>query len=185
MIFRRGLFFGGQGPSASTRFVMQHVHGWIAGARLIMHLDLHTGLGAYGTHKLLVDDRISASDRRLLAEWFGAAVEEGRPEGTSYRARGSLPGWCRTLNTDGRNYLHACAEFGTFGNLRVLAGLRAENQAFHWTSPGDPRRERAALRLRELFCPSSPAWRTRVVADGLSLVARALDGLGREFERRR
>ncbi len=66
--FPKGLFFGGRGPSASARFVMRHVHGWIAGARLIMHLDLHTGLGPHATHKLLVDDRISARDRNLLAE---------------------------------------------------------------------------------------------------------------------
>lgn len=176
--FPKGLFFGGHGPSASTRFVTEHVPRWIAGARLVMHLDLHTGLGPYATHKLLVDDRIDAQDRHQLVQWFGAdAIEEGRPEGTSYRVRGSFPGWCRTLNTDNRRYLHACAEFGTFGNLRVLAGLRAENQAHHWTNPGDARRTREARRLQELFSPSSPAWRRRVIADGMTLVARALDGL--------
>ncbi len=49
-------------------------------------------------------------------------------------------------------YLFACAEFGTFGPVKVLAGLRAENQAHHWGNSESESTHRAKIRLKELFC---------------------------------
>jgi hypothetical protein len=179
--FPRGLFFGGREPSVTARFVDRHLPSWIEGARLVVHLDLHTGLGPFGSHKLLVDDELPIEDRRRLASWFGSeGVEAGRPERTSYRARGSFARWCAPLTTAGRRYIHACAEFGTYGNLPMLSALRAENQAHHWTAADDLRRALTKRRLREVFIPPSPAWRSRVLADGVALVLRAFDGLSGE-----
>ena len=52
-------------------------------------------------------------------------------------------------------YLFACAEFGTFGPVKVLAGLRAENQAHHWGNSESESTHRAKIRLKELFCRMS------------------------------
>jgi len=41
------------------------------------------------------------------------------------------------------------AEFGTFGNIPMLAGLRAENRAVHWGKPGEKYAERAKARLSD------------------------------------
>ena len=49
------------------------------------------------------------------------------------------------------DYLFACAEFGTYGPLRILAGLRAENQAHHWAPPTAASTVWAKQRLKELF----------------------------------
>jgi hypothetical protein len=179
--FPKGLFFGGREPSVTTRFVDGHLPSLVEGARLVLHLDLHTGLGSSASHKLLVDDELPREDRERLVSWFGPeAVEAGRPEGTSYRARGSFARWCAPLTTAGRRYIHACAEFGTYGNLAMLSALRAENQAHHWTAADDPRRARTRARLRNVFIPRSSAWRSRVLADGVKLVDQAFDGLSRE-----
>jgi hypothetical protein len=75
------------------------------------------------------------------------------------------------------DYSFAFVEFGTYGDLAVLAGLRAENQAHHWGRPGDPETVRARARLREVFCPESPAWRSRAVVAGLDIVERSVGGL--------
>ena len=59
----------------------------------------------------------------------------------------------------------------------MLAGLRAENRAFHWGKPGDRFSERARARFRNLFVPPSPDWRERVLTQGVGLVMRAASGL--------
>ena len=175
--FPNGLFYGGAEPSATHRVVAEQLAGWAGGATLVLHLDLHTGLGRWGRGKLLLDYSLSKVERARLAEWFGAgAIEDGDPRGVAYRACGSLGPWVVSRRV-APVYLFAFAEFGTYGNLRVLAGLRAENQAHHWAAPDAPGTTRAKARLRELFCPADSAWRARALAGGVSLVRRAVDGL--------
>ncbi len=175
--FPAGLFFGGSGPSCTRRILQQHMRSWIGGATSVVHLDLHTGLGAWGTYRLLTDDTPSPEQRNWIARTFGpGAHEEGDSRGVAYQARGSLGRWCRAQNF-APEYLLAYAEFGTYGNLRALAGLRAENQAHHWGRAQDRGTLRAKARLQELFCPASSEWRTRALAQGTELVEKAIGGM--------
>ena len=181
--FPKGLFFGGRGPSRSKEIVQRHLKSWIGSARTVVHLDFHTGLGACGACKLLIDYPLSATQRVRLTRWFGAeAYEENDPRKTAYQPRGSFGQWC-VAQDYAPTYIFAFAEFGTYGTIRVLAGLRAENQAHHWGRPEDPGTARAKKRLRELFCPASRAWRARVVAQSVDVVDRAVSGLLKEATR--
>ena len=177
--FPRGLFFGGSKPSRTHAILRQHLGSWVGQAEHVVHLDLHTGLGASGIGKLLVDYPLDAGQHAQLNRWFGAEViEEVSEHGDGYRARGSFGPWC-VAQQCAPDYLFAFAEFGTYGPLAVLAGLRRENQAHHWGRPDQPGTIQAKVRLRELFCPASPTWRSRGLANGLVLVDRAIAGLGR------
>ena len=170
--FPRGLIFGGSAPSESHRVIAAHLPRWLGGARRVVHLDFHTGLGAWGRWKLLIDAPLSAAQRGWLAERYGAdGFEDEGPAGMSYRARGGFGEWCATGGF-AADYLFACAEFGTFGPIRMLAGVRAENRAWHH---GD-RADRWRAELGELFCPADPAWRAAVLAGGLDVVDRAVCG---------
>lgn len=174
--FPQGLFFGGMGPSVTFRIVSEQLPSWLGHAETVVHLDIHTGLGARGTHKLLVDYPLGPSERDRLTRWFGANVfHEKSPGRVAYQARGSFGPWLMTRRF-APDYAFAFAEFGTYPDLPVLAGLRAENQVHHWGGDAEPV-SRAKARLRELFCPASQAWRARTLADGLDLVERALKGL--------
>ena len=129
-------------------------------------------------HKLLVDETLPPADLDWLQRTFGpTTVEIGRPDRTSYTARGHMGHWTARFTDGSRRYLYACAEFGTYGNVPMLAALRAENQAHHWTRPGDRRLNAAKARLRRMFCPASPAWRRRVLESGLQLVRRGAAAL--------
>ena len=175
--FPRGLFFGGAGPSRTHRLLAENLGRWLPGARSVVHLDFHTGLGAWGSWKLLIDYPLRDEQRAWLTEWFGVdSFEACDTAGIAFDARGGLGLWCvnRGLAPD---YLFACAEFGTYGPVTVLAGLRAENQAHHWGAPTDPATERAKRRLVELFCPADEGWRERVIARSVDLINRALSGL--------
>jgi hypothetical protein len=180
--YPRGLFYGGERPSHLKEILSAHFDEWLGESRRVMHLDVHTGLGDRATCKLLVDYPLTEAQHRQLSEWFGPhSFEAVRAGGVAYPVRGSLGQWCVSHNR-GRDYLYAGAEFGTYNPLRVLAGLRAENQAHHWCRPEDASTERAKQRLVELFCPRSELWRTRVLARGRQLVEQAIRGLSGERE---
>ncbi len=178
--YPQGVFYGGDGPSQTTQILQQHLRFWIGSAKSVVHLDFHTGLGDWGTCKLLIDHSLTPAERQRLDQWFGAeAYEEHGSDGVAYRSSGSFGQWCRGQDFV-PDYVYACAEFGTYGSTRVLAGLRAENQAHHWADPHDPRVALAKANLRELFCPASPSWRSRVLEESRELVDRAITGLQRE-----
>ena len=154
----------------------------MAGAADVVHLDLHTGLGGRGDGRLLIDYTLTGRQRDRLTRWFGAkAFSTPDSSRTAYTARGGLGRWCVSQRPrPAGEYLFAYAEFGTFAGARVLAGLRAENQAHHWGRPLDPGTIRAKAALRELFCPADRAWRSKAIARSLDLISRAADGLAGE-----
>jgi hypothetical protein len=123
----------------------------------VVHFDLHTGLGKRGTGKLLLDSPLTAVQQSWIDEYLGAdAYEVCNSTGVAYRARGGFGPWC-IAHAGVQDYLQACAEFGTYSPLRVLAGLRAENREHHWGTPGSTSYVRAKDRLRELFDPGFEA----------------------------
>lgn len=172
-----GLFFGGAGPSRMQQLLHQHMPRWLRGSKSVVHLDFHTGLGPYGTCKLLIDYPLNELQRSRLADWFGAdSFEASDSSGIAYDARGGFGRWC-VSNGLAPDYLFACAEFGTYGPVKVLAGLRAENQAHHWGTPEAASTVLAKARLKELFCPSSEAWQSQVIERSMALIDRAQQGL--------
>lgn len=175
--YPRGLFFGGKGPSQMHEILRNNFPRWLQGSCDVVHFDFHTGLGASGVGKLLIDYPLSDQQRSSLTEWFGAdSFEAQDSDDINYSARGGLGQWCvaRDLAPD---YLFACAEFGTYGPVQVLSGLQAENQAHHWGQKTGTSTDRAKRRLRELFCPAAAAWRSNVLKYSFHLVNRALQGL--------
>lgn len=175
--FPRGLFFGGHGPSRTQQILGENMPRWLRGSKSVVHLDFHTGLGRRGACKLLIDYPLNQNQRGLLTDWFGTdSFEACDSTGISYDARGGFGRWCVSRGL-APNYLFGCAEFGTYGSVQVLSGLRAENQAHHWGAPRSLSTIRAKQRLAELFCPASNKWRSQAVDKGMELVGRALNGL--------
>lgn len=175
--FPEGLFFGGKEPCPTQRLLELKLPGWVEGAEQIVHLDFHTGLGGYGTWKLLLDMPLTDGQRAWLVERFGEGTfAEPAGAGSEYVTRGSIGRWLvqRKLAA---NYLYACAEFGTYAPLRMLSALRSENQIHRWRKPDAPATKRAKSALLEAFCPASPTWRNRALTGGLDLVERAAAGL--------
>lgn len=175
--FPKGLFFGGQAPVQTHRLLHGHLDRWLEGATRVVHLDLHSGLGPSGTCKLLMDAPLSDAHRTWLAECFGgASFAVGESSDIAYASRGGLGRWCADRSDD-RDYLYACAEFGTCPAREAVLALRRENQAHHWGEPGEESTRQAKQRLLEVFCPTDAAWRSQVVAIGVDLVRRAVGGL--------
>ena len=173
------LFFGGKEPSATQVLLLEHLHNWVQGAEQIVHLDFHTGLGPWATHKLLIEEPADSPGAQSLSAIYGKQLVCSPYDNKSaYHTRGGIGSWCKH-HLGNRRYSYACAEFGTYGPLKVLAGLRKENQAYWYTPPDSAARRVAADRLQELFCPASCEWRARVLSDGVKLVTQALTTLAK------
>jgi hypothetical protein len=172
--FPLGLFFGGHEPSLVRLLLEAEMPRWIGSAEHIIHLDFHTGLGGWGNLALLLEETVTRDRYRWLADRFGEACVEWSGEGIAYPTRGGLGTWCQSAFAD-RTYDFLCAEFGTYPGTRVLAALRAENQAHHWSESDSPTTQRAKRRLVEAFAPADPGWRASTLAQSLKLVRRAFE----------
>ncbi len=171
--FPHGLFYGGQQPTATQRFLAQRIPAITAGAECVVHIDYHTGLGRRGQYAILCDEPLNPADRELLSQAFGREkLSEPDSEDLEYAVRGSIGRWCH--HVAGGRYLTAGPEYGTYPPLTMLAGLREDNAARRYLPYGHPRREKARARLRELFCPASPQWRRWAVRSGTDHIHRML-----------
>jgi hypothetical protein len=162
------LFFGGRGPAATHRLLEEQMPRWLEGAEAATHLDFHTGLGAWATYKLLLDESPG-----WWVEHYGRDVVEGMESHTTgYRTRGDWGQWCQAMFPE-RRYHFATAEFGTHPVLHVVRALVNENRAYQ-AGKFDPRYDWTRRDMVEAFAPASPAWRAAVLRQAVALVERTL-----------
>ena len=178
--YPQGLFFGGHGPAESTRIVQDHFAGLIGPASDVVHLDLHSGLGRRARYKLLLVEPASSPALAWYREHFdGERVEPiAAPDGTFYAATGTIGSWL-VQHLRGRNYRFLAAEFGTCPMVRILGALRSENRAHFYGTPGDRPYESAKAEIAECFCPKSPSWRRKVLAQGLQIIRTCVAAVSR------
>lgn len=166
-----GLFYGGNGPEETTRFVMERLPKLTEDADLTVHLDFHTGLGAFGDYKLLLIEPRHGPRGRWAAEKFGDEFIEGLDERIAFVANGTMAGW---LQERDKSYHCITVEFGTYPGIRVLGALRAENRAHFFAKPGTKSYEWAKRQILEAFVPASPRWRQMVIEKSLALIVRSM-----------
>lgn len=172
--FPEGLFFGGKAPSQSQAILHGRMHELLGSPERVIHIDLHTGLGPWGSYKLGVD--MPSTDARVaqLGREFGAHRVTGYdPSGVLYEIQGGLGPWLEE-RFPRTQYDTLLAEFGTYPSPIVLAAMRTENRAHHYARDNKPLMWRAKLQLLEVFCPHSPAWRREVAQKGIRIFERAL-----------
>ncbi len=178
--FPYGLYYGGDRPSPLSLLLASQLGSWLGNAQHVIHLDVHTGLGAWANYKLLFDHPMSDALYARMRQYFGKDALEPREAMNDSVWSGGLGHYCQTLAAE-RDYVCAVAEFGTYPGIQVLAGMRAENQSYFWLQGSDVKaeikREKTKQRLVELFCPTSPSWRKQTLTQGLRLIAQALAGL--------
>ena len=179
--FPQGLFFFFHEPIELVHILDRYLPQWLDNVPSVFHLDFHTGLGPWATYKLLLDSVVTESRLEWLRTHFRTSGIEDLDENTTthdiaYHPRGSLGKWCQAKMAQ-CDYLFLGAEFGTYGAVKVAAGLRAENQAHHWGQSQTESTKRAKQHLQELFCPASPTWQQRTLGQGIDLVMKAVRAL--------
>lgn len=176
--YPQGLFFGGHSRCQSTQVICENCDQWIGQSKQIMHLDFHSGLGRNGAYKLLLAESADSEHFSWYTEQFGADHVEplDTPEGTAYKVSGLMGDWLQR-HFASREYRFMGAEVGTYGAIRILKALRAENRAHHYCEPDSEIYKLTKAELLECFCPSDPSWQARVVRSGLAIIDRAADAI--------
>ena len=169
--FPKGIFFGGKGVEEGPRLYQGFLAQRLQGVRQIVWIDVHTGLGKSGEDSLLVQN---ADFERLKTE-FGERVRPLSPSrGPAYAVRGAMESLLPWVAPQAKSSF-LTQEFGTYGNVRVLGALRAENRWHHY---GKGHIDHPSKRdLKEAFFPNSEAWKQRILARGKNLFEQALSAL--------
>lgn len=171
--FSNGLFFGGSAPAQTQRILAAHFRSWLGKAQQVIHLDLHSGLGKWGTYQLFAEMNRDTPRYQWLSEHFEhlVALDSGD---LVYQSRGTLGQWCKNEFGD-LSYDFLLAEFGTYPILRVLKALRAENRAHWWGKVDDKSYAWAKQELLEAFVPRNSQWRQTTLNLGVDLCLAAID----------
>jgi hypothetical protein len=166
--FPNGLFFGGkqmeEGLCRYRSFLIER----LGSVEKAIVIDVHTGLGRFAEHLLLVDSR----DYAPLRDLFGTRVTALEPDrGAAYRVEGGLESMIFSVFTKTRPCFIG-QEFGTYSSMSVLHALREENR---WHRFGNGALDHPAKRnLKRVFCPDSELWRAAVLKQGRELLDRAV-----------
>ncbi len=175
----RGIYYGGQALEPQLAALAPLLAAILEPYALSMGIDLHTGYGARGKLHVFLDPPENPRLRQALQAVFAGHPIDWGDAKDFYTVTGDVAGWIGKLRKSGA-HLPAVFEFGTLDSQTTLGAVKSlhntvlENQgAQHgWANPES---EARILRdYREMFNPSSPAWRTQVIHDSRALFTQVL-----------
>ena len=180
--YPENLFYGGTGPSWSRLTVERIAHDYLDRATKLIFLDIHSGLGNYGTVGLLSVELGTSEKFKVLQKIFGSLVKSTHdPQSDAANANGNIiRGYSEQLADT--MFLGVGVEFGTYQQARVQDALRADTWLHHTKRFKElPRylNQEIKQEMREVFCPMDPSWRETVVTTGCTICQNALKGLER------
>ncbi len=166
-----GLYFGGDRTEESNRILAGVVRDRLAGAEEVLVVDLHTGLGEFGTYTLLSHVPEDHPDDA----WLRSVFDPDRIECTS--AVGATTGPKHGQIASGLNDVVAAAtwrtvtmELGTISDTRMIVNERAE----HWVHfHGDRATPEHAQVVWDHRCGSTPDdadWESSARAHGAEVL---------------
>ncbi|HVH05529.1 MAG TPA: DUF2817 domain-containing protein [Myxococcota bacterium] len=168
-----GVYYGGAREERSAAILREVALRATRGARRVVWVDVHTGLGPYGEAEMITE--FAPDDlrfRRARAAWGDAVKSTASGDSVSAAVCGSMDLAVAEALAD-RELTLGCAEFGTYDPIRVFWALRADNWLHAHGDPESPRGRAIKAELLEVFRPADPAWKRSVLAVGAGLVGRA------------
>ncbi|MSP54094.1 MAG: DUF2817 domain-containing protein [Myxococcales bacterium] len=174
----KGIFFGGHRLERGPELLLAMLDEQLDDCARVVHVDLHSGLGAFGGRTVLLDGEADPARLSRARAAFGVEVKGWDPSNLqAYEIRGGLLeelGRRAAIKARPTRYDGFTCEFGTLSNLAVLARVRAENRLHHWgtLAPGSIDHW-AKMGMREAFAPLDASWEASVLAHGPALYTAA------------
>ena len=172
-----GVFYGGAQPTWSNRTYHAILERFMQRARHVAFIDLHTGLGPYGTGELICNELPGTPQWEELHAWYGEGLTSTE-SGTSSSAK--LTGFIRnaTVGALPRARVRPMTiEYGTFPVPEVLGALIADNW-LHLKGDVDSALGRAIkARIRRAFYPDESDWKELVFLRARQILRRAVAGV--------
>jgi len=174
-----GLYYGGNSLEQENREVTGLIKRFAAEYGMIFEIDLHTGYGKRGNLHLfpnpVEDDKVKKDIEYLFS---GNKIDWGNSD-DFYTITGNLSSYIGEI-LPGKYYLPMVFEFGTLdsqtlmGSIRSLHNMIIENQGFGYGYASKEDSLSVAGIIREMYYPSSEAWRSKILADSRKMLSEAL-----------
>ena len=179
-----GLFYGGKEKSWSRKIWEEILATRLAGAKRIIHIDIHTGLGKSGAMQMMMTaPQNSVLHKAATTIWPDqniAVLNRTQNNSLSSYVSGDIfESWSGSLPHV--KVLAAAAEFGTVAPTKILKALCFENAAHFQPDLGFPNEE-ARASLADAFIPQSSEWRNAVRKTGVQVVNAACEAIKEDFK---
>ncbi len=171
----KGIYFGGQALEPQLAALAPRLQPILDTYPLSMSLDLHTGYGARGRLHLFFDPPKDDRVRQRLEAAFAGQVIDWASGADFYTVTGDVVGWMGSLRRSGL-HLPAVLEYGTMDSQTTMGSIKSlhvsvlENQGAQFGYADEGSRADIRRNFLEMFNPSSPAWRTKVIQDSRALL---------------
>lgn len=178
----RGIYYGGQALAPQLAALAPRLGEILERYPLSMSIDLHTGYGARGQLHVFLNPPESPQLRQALESVFdGQRIDWGSGK-DFYTVTGDVTGWIGALRQSGA-HLPAVFEYGTLDSQTTLGAVKSlhitvlENQGAQHGYASAEDEARIKRDYGEMFNPSSPAWRTKVIHDSRAMLGHVLERL--------
>jgi predicted deacylase len=172
-----GVFYGGTKPTWPNRTFHAILAKFVAKARHVAFIDLHTGLGPYGYGELICHAVPDTAEWTELQAWYGEGLTS--PDaGNSSSAK--LTGFIRKAVVDALPAARVRAltiEYGTFAVPVVLGALIADNWLHLKGRLGSKQGLEIKAEIRRAFFPDEDDWKEMVALRGHQIMRRAARGV--------
>ncbi|MCI5064730.1 DUF2817 domain-containing protein [bacterium] len=166
--YPKGIYYGGHELQPSSIFLRDFLRERLDGVQELYVLEVHTGLGEFGTDLLFWPLAPSDEKTKLLQTRLEETLDSDDPtEGAGFRTPGDLQNELPKILPQTEVYW-ILQEFGTFGPIRMLRALRNEN-AYHHHGSDYSQTHWSKRELVDVFSPASEQWQKRVLDRGVSL----------------
>ena len=174
----RGVYYGGAPDEDSASILREVALQETRGARRIIWLDVHTGLGPYGEVEMITECAPDHPAYHRGRAWYGAAARSTvAGESVSAALHGVMErGLEEALGPDAELTAFG-AEFGTYEPARVFWAMRADNWLHRRGDPDSPRGRAIKEEILEVFRPRDRVWQARVLEEGARVLEQTRAGL--------
>lgn len=158
-----GLFYGGREPSWSNRTLHRIIASLPESVELLVHLDVHTGLGESGHGELVYTLDGAGAGARLAQRWFGHLGLQmiGGADSSTTKVHGTLN---HAFLAARPTTLSISIEYGTVDFAAMFGALREEHLFRTLGLSDSPEGLRASQALLECFRPDDEEWRQAVLS---------------------
>ncbi len=169
-----GLFYGGTSETWSNSTLRSIAQRYLSDVERVVLVDIHTGLGAFGSGEIILNDSMSAPNvQRAVAIWGADRVRSTVTGGSvSTHLDASLKLGITSMLPD-VEVTAVSLEFGTLPVMDVFKAVRAENWLHHHGGADHPKAEEIKTCMLRAFHPDSEEWETLVWNQGVEVVEQA------------
>jgi hypothetical protein len=169
--YPRGLFYGGDRLQPEAEAALALFIEKLAGKKRIVHLDLHTALGAYGDCTPVLEGDPSSEQLSRAKAVFGEKLRSwSKDDADGYIIRGGMTKELARRLSEVRYDGFTC-EFGTRSNLAVLGAMREETRQHFYSrlQPLESQETSVKKRFINAYIPQDTAWMDKVIAHAAPL----------------